>query len=211
MKSTARLVATAAALLTLTHFAYADEAASSAQQNEKVLIETNRGHIEVLLNAEKAPESVANFLAYVDEGFYEGTLFHRTIPAFMIQGGGFDTHMAKKPTKSAIINEADNGLKNLKGTIAMARTGYPHSATSQFFINTKDNPFLDHTGKNPRGWGYAVFGKVTRGMDTVRAIELSTTKVAGQHKNLPVEPIVIQSITRIDSPQPKTKTKEVQP
>lgn len=202
-----------ASALTLSALLFLSGSAFSAETNNSrsVLITTNLGEIKVKLNPEKAPESVANFLAYADEGFYADTIFHRTIPAFMIQGGGFDRSMSKKSTKSAIINEADNGLKNLKGTIAMARTGDPHSATAQFFINTKDNAFLDHRGKNPRGWGYAVFGKVTEGMDTVRAIELSTTKAVGPHQNVPVKPVVIQSITRLSASPSHSTTKEVQP
>ena len=139
--------------------------------NPKVQMETTEGTITIELYPDKAPKSVENFLAYVDEGYYDGTVFHRVIDGFMIQGGGFTGELQKKPTKDAIENEADNGLKNERGAISMARTGDPHSATSQFFINHKDNDFLNHSGKNPRGWGYAVFGKVTDGMDVVKKVE----------------------------------------
>jgi cyclophilin family peptidyl-prolyl cis-trans isomerase len=132
-----------------------------------IVLETDLGTIEIDLDEEKAPKSVANFLAYLDAKHYDGTIFHRVIPGFMAQGGGYDTSYEKKPVRDAVENEADNGLKNTRGTVAMARTSDPHSATAQFFVNVKDNGFLDHTGKNPSGWGYAVFGKVTSGMDVV--------------------------------------------
>ncbi|GAF55611.1 LOW QUALITY PROTEIN: peptidyl-prolyl cis-trans isomerase PpiB [Psychrobacter sp. JCM 18901] len=132
-----------------------------------VELETNMGAIVIELNEEKAPKTVENFLNYVKSGHYDGTIFHRIIDGFMIQGGGMDAEMNEKPTNAPIENEADNGLKNDKGTIAMARTQDPHSATSQFFINVKDNDFLNHSGKNMQGWGYTVFGKVTSGMDVI--------------------------------------------
>jgi peptidyl-prolyl cis-trans isomerase A (cyclophilin A) len=158
-----------------------------------VTLETSLGTIVLELDAERAPISVANFLAYVDSGFYAGTIFHRVIPDFMIQGGGFSADMAQKPTKSAIKNEADNGLQNDAFTIAMARTSVVDSATAQFFINLKDNDFLNHGG---RDFGYAVFGKVTQGADVVKKIAAvkTTTKVGNQ--NVPVEPVVIKSAKR---------------
>ena len=134
-------------------------------------IKTNLGNIELELDAEKAPKTVENFLKYVKTGFYDGTIFHRVISGFMIQGGGFEPNMNQKETLDPIENEADNGLSNLVGTIAMARTNDPHSATAQFFINTADNLFLNHTEKNSRGWGYAVFGKVSSGLEVVKKIE----------------------------------------
>jgi peptidyl-prolyl cis-trans isomerase B (cyclophilin B) len=143
-----------------------------------VIIETTKGNITLELDSEKAPESVANFVTYAKSGHYDNTIFHRVIPGFMIQGGGFDTDMKQKGTNPSIKIEADNGLKNLNGTVAMARTNDPNSATSQFFINLKDNGFLDHTSPTPQGWGYAVFGKVTDGMDTVTSIERVKTNYA---------------------------------
>ena len=145
--------------------------ANPAVANIDVVIVTNLGDITLSLNAEQAPISVANFLSYVDSGFYQQTIFHRVIDNFMIQGGGFDAAMKKKTTQAPINNEADNGLLNATGTIAMARTNAPHSATSQFFINVNDNAFLNHRGKNAAGWGYAVFGQVTAGMDVVNSIK----------------------------------------
>ena len=156
---------------------------------------TSKGVIKLELDAEKAPITVANFLEYVKSGHFEGTIFHRVIPGFVIQGGGLQSGMLEKPTNAPIENEADNGLKNLTGTICMARTNDPHSATSQFFINLKDNSFLDHTGKNAQGWGYAVFGKVTEGMDVVEAIAAVRTGNAGYHQDVPVEDIVIEKVS----------------
>ncbi len=165
----------------------------------RVILETNRGNITVELYPDKAPKSVENFLGYVDEGFYSGTVFHRVIDGFMIQGGGFTADMTKKPTKNGITNEADNGLKNSRGTIAMARTTDPHSATSQFFINTVDNAPLDHTGKTPAGWGYTVFGKVVDGMDVVDAIAKVPTGTMGPFRDIPSESVVILSAQRAES------------
>lgn len=165
--------------------------AAFAQGNPQVVLETSKGTIIIELFAEEAPLSTKNFLAYVDKGFYDGTLFHRVIPNFMVQGGGFDASMNKKDTDAPIPNEADNGLKNTRGTLAMARTNDPHSATAQFFVNTVDNKFLDHTGKNPRGWGYAVFGKVTSGMEAVDAIAAVKTGRSGRMGDVPVEPVSI--------------------
>ncbi|MFA6041616.1 MAG: peptidylprolyl isomerase [Methylophilus sp.] len=156
-----------------------------------VKLSTNFGDITLELNAEKAPITVANFLKYVEAGFYDGLIFHRVIDNFMIQGGGFDTNMKQKTTEAEIKNEADNGLKNDIYTIAMARTSSPHSASSQFFINVSDNDFLNHTAPNNSGWGYCVFGKVVEGtevLDQIRAVK--TTTRAG-HQDVPVEPVVI--------------------
>ncbi|MGL5252390.1 MAG: peptidylprolyl isomerase [Moraxella sp.] len=156
-----------------------------------VELETSMGNIVIELNAEKAPATVANFIDYVNSGHYDGTIFHRVIDGFMIQGGGMDANMKEKSTKAPIQNEADNGLKNEVGTIAMARTSDPHSATSQFFINVKDNSFLNFSGKNPQGWGYAVFGKVTAGMDVVNKIKGVPTGKYGFHADVPSTPVVI--------------------
>jgi cyclophilin family peptidyl-prolyl cis-trans isomerase len=159
-----------------------------------VRMETSEGIIKLALDSEKAPGSVANFVEYARAGFYDGTLFHRVIAGFMIQGGGFDESMQRKETRAPIRNEADNGLKNLAGTIAMARTGDPHSATSQFFINTVDNPGLDFTSATTQGWGYAVFGKVTEGMDVVRSIERAKTTLRNGMQDVPVKPVVIRKV-----------------
>ena len=161
-----------------------------------VIIETDKGDITVELNGEKAPKTVANILAYVDAKFYDGLIFHRVIPGFMVQGGGMDANMQPKATNAAVENEADNGLLNDRGTLAMARTGDPHSATGQFFINHADNAFLNHSGKNPQGWGYCVFGKVTDGMDVVDAIAAVPTGNAGPHQDVPTEPVKIKTIRR---------------
>ncbi len=165
----------------------------------KVRIVTNLGEIEAVLYADKAPETVKNFLRYVDEGFYDGTVFHRVISSFMIQGGGFDVNLQKKPTHEPIRNEAANGLKNRRGTLAMARTMDPHSATAQFFINVVDNPFLDYKSpKNGRTFGYAVFGKVTRGMDVVDKIRYVETGPGGPFpRDVPQQPVIIEKIERI--------------
>ena len=156
-----------------------------------VELETTMGNIVIELNQEKAPNTVANFLEYVKSGHYDGTIFHRVIDGFMIQGGGMDANMKEKSTNAPIQNEADNGLKNEVGTIAMARTSDPHSATAQFFINVKDNSFLNFSGKNPQGWGYAVFGKVTEGMDIVNKIKGVPTGKFGFHADVPTTPVVI--------------------
>jgi peptidyl-prolyl cis-trans isomerase B (cyclophilin B) len=163
----------------------------------QVKLHTNHGDITLALDAEKAPKSVANFVAYVKDGHYNGTVFHRVIKGFMIQGGGFEPgeKMNQKPTKAPIDNEANNGLKNERGAIAMARTNDPHSATAQFFINTVDNDFLNHTSPTPQGWGYAVFGKVVSGMDVVKKIEASPTTARGPMADVPQTPIVIESAT----------------
>jgi peptidyl-prolyl cis-trans isomerase B (cyclophilin B) len=162
-----------------------------------VEVSTNHGTFTIQLDPAKAPLSVANFLAYVDDHFYDGTIFHRVIPTFMIQGGGYDTKLERKATKPAVQNEATNGLKNTRGTVAMARTGDPHSATAQWFVNVTDNAFLDHTGKNDQGWGYAVFGKVTDGMDVVDKIKGVETGRSGPFsKDAPQQQVVIQSVRR---------------
>ncbi|WP_263260828.1 peptidylprolyl isomerase [Pseudomonas sp. RIT-PI-S] len=160
-----------------------------------VLLDTDMGQIEVELDEAKAPISTKNFLAYVDSGFYSGTQFHRVIPGFMVQGGGYDRGMNEKPTQAPIKNEADNGLRNLTGTLAMARTSDVNSATSQFFINVNDNEFLDH---GSRDFGYAVFGKVTKGMDVVTNIVQARTTSRGGMQNVPADPIMIKSAKRID-------------
>lgn len=156
-----------------------------------VELETSMGNIVIELNQEKAPKTVKNFIDYVNAGHYDGTIFHRVIDGFMIQGGGMDANMNEKATNAPIENEADNGLKNEVGTIAMARTSDPHSASSQFFINVKDNSFLNFSGKNPQGWGYAVFGKVTEGMDVVNKIKGVPTGKYGFHADVPTTPVVI--------------------
>lgn len=165
--------------------------------NPSVRLTTNLGVIELELNAAQAPVTVKNFLEYMDAGFYNGVIFHRVIKGFMIQGGGMQPGMKEKSTRDPIQNEAHNGLKNLAGTISMARTNEPHSASAQFFINTVDNPALDHTGKTPRGWGYAVFGKVTKGMDVVKKIEAVETGFAAGHQDVPRKDVVIQKAERI--------------
>jgi peptidyl-prolyl cis-trans isomerase B (cyclophilin B) len=157
---------------------------------------TNFGEITLELNAEKAPITVANFLQYVDSGFYNGTIFHRVINGFMIQGGGFDGKMQQKASADEIKNEADNGLANDIYTIAMARTSAPHSATNQFFINVGNNDFLNYTAPNSSGWGYCVFGKVTAGMDVVDKIKKVATTTRNGHQDVPVENVIIESATR---------------
>ena len=169
-------------------------------QYPQVELKTTQGNIVVELYADKAPKTVANFLQYVKDGFYNGTIFHRVIDGFMIQGGGFERDMREKPkTRSPIDNEAGNGLKNDVGTLAMARTPNPHSASAQFFINLKDNDFLNYREPTPQGYGYAVFGKVTRGMEVVNKIAKVPTANAGPHQNVPREPIAIESATLISA------------
>ena len=163
--------------------------------NPRVALETSLGKVVIELDPAKAPKSVENFLGYVKSGFYDGTIFHRVIKGFMVQGGGFTADMQQKPTQAPIQNEADNGLKNRRGTLAMARTGDPNSATSQFFISVVDNAFLDHTGKNPRGWGYAVFAKVVEGMDIVDKITAVKTGNKGQFADVPETTVVITKAT----------------
>jgi peptidyl-prolyl cis-trans isomerase B (cyclophilin B) len=163
--------------------------------NPIIKIETNKGTITIELNAEKAPISSKNMVDYVKSSFYDGLIFHRVMPGFMIQGGGMNADMSEKATKSQIQNEADNGLKNDRGTLAMARTNVPDSASSQFFINLKNNDFLNHTAKTQQGWGYAVFGKVTEGMDIVDEIAKVKTGNHGHHGDVPVEAVVINKMT----------------
>ena len=167
-------------------------------EGPRVRIETNKGIIIIELDVTAAPKTTENFLSYVNNGFYTNTIFHRVIKGFMIQGGGFDTNMRKKNTLPSITNEADNGLKNLKGTIAMARTSEPHSASSQFFINTVDNHFLNFKKKNSSGWGYCVFGKVIQGMDVVTAIENSPTTVRSGYRDVPVDAVIIKRATVVE-------------
>ncbi len=162
-----------------------------------VKLTTNFGDITLELDAEKAPITVANFLQYVENGFYENVIFHRVIDGFMIQGGGFDTAMKQKATKAEIKNEADNGLSNDQYTVAMARTSVPDSASSQFFINIGDNNFLNHTSPTSSGWGYCVFGKVVAGMDVVDKIRLVKTGNKAGHQDVPVEPVIIEKATVI--------------
>jgi cyclophilin family peptidyl-prolyl cis-trans isomerase len=180
----------------------------------QVRLDTSRGPITLELADKQAPKSVENFLAYVRDGFYNGTIFHRVIDGFMIQGGGFTTDFQQKPTRAPIPNEADNGLKNRRGTVAMARTGDPNSATAQFFINVKDNAFLDHRGPTPQGWGYAVFGKVVDGMDVVDQIRQTPTGSGGpggRFSDVPVTPIVIESATVLDGSEPASSDVESEP
>ncbi|RLT89191.1 MAG: peptidylprolyl isomerase [Alcanivorax sp.] len=158
-----------------------------------VILHTSMGDIKLELNKEKAPVTVENFVGYVNDGHYNGTVFHRVIDGFMIQGGGFDKDMQQKPTKDPIKNEANNGLKNDLGTIAMARTQDPHSASAQFFINIKDNDFLNFSAESTQGWGYAVFGKVVDGMDVVNQIKEVKTGRHGFHQDVPMEPVIIET------------------
>jgi peptidyl-prolyl cis-trans isomerase B (cyclophilin B) len=161
----------------------------------QVLLKTNKGDITLTLDAVKAPKTVTNFLAYVKSGHYDGTIFHRVIDNFMIQGGGMAPGMKQKPTQAEIENEANNGLKNVNGSVAMARTNEPHSASSQFFINVNDNDFLNHTAPTAQGWGYAVFGAVSDGMDVVNAIRKVKTGSSGFHQDVPTEDVVIEKAT----------------
>ncbi len=159
-----------------------------------VTFETNHGKIVLELNSEKAPKTVANFLAYVRDGFFDNTIFHRVIDGFMIQGGGFTADMKQKPTRPPIDNEANNGLRNSRGTIAMARTSDPHSATAQFFINVADNDFLNFTAPTPAGWGYCVFGQVISGMDVVDNIKGAATTSRGGHQDVPVNNVIVTRV-----------------
>ena len=171
------------------------------QHNEnivKAVLNTNHGSIELELNAEKAPITVANFVEYIKSGHYNGTIFHRIIDGFMIQGGGFDKNMQQKSTRAEIKNEANNGLKNDQYTIAMARTQAPHSASAQFFINLKNNSFLNFTSEDMHGWGYAVFGRVANGSEVVEKIKQVKTGRSGMHDDVPTEAVVIESVTIIE-------------
>ena len=170
-------------------------ASEKKKENPEITLETTKGKIVLRLDQKKAPIKVSNFLEYVQSGHYDGTVFHRVIKGFMIQGGGFTSDMRQKSVKDPIKNEADNGLKNERGAIAMARTPNPNSATAQFFINTVDNPFLDHKSKDMQGWGYAVFGKVVEGMEVVDSIASVKTGTKGGHQDVPIEPVVILKTT----------------
>ncbi|MFT5691381.1 MAG: peptidyl-prolyl cis-trans isomerase B (cyclophilin B) [Oceanicoccus sp.] len=163
-----------------------------------IVLKTNYGDISIELDFDKAPKTAENFEQYVKDGFYDGTIFHRVIDNFMIQGGGFEPGMTQKETRDNIENEADNGLKNDYGTLAMARTMDPHSASAQFFINIKDNDFLNHSGKNSQGWGYAVFGKVTDGLETVDKIKAVATTMSGGHQDVPAEDVIIETAVVVD-------------
>ncbi|AXE98119.1 MULTISPECIES: peptidylprolyl isomerase [Paraburkholderia] len=163
-----------------------------------VELHTNHGVIKLELDTEKAPKSVENFLAYVKAGHYDNTVFHRVIDGFMIQGGGFEPGMTQKPTSTPIANEANNGLKNVKGSVAMARTNDPHSATAQFFINVNDNDFLNHSSPTPQGWGYAVFGKVVEGLEVVDAIRKVKTGSKGFHQDVPVDDVIIEKAVVVE-------------
>ncbi len=187
----------AAALFLLCSTAFAQ-----APANPRVLLKTNQGDITLELDSARAPKSVANFVEYVKSGHYNGTIFHRVIDGFMVQGGGYTTELTSKGgLRAPVLNEADNGLKNLRGTVAMARTNDPHSATSQFFINVVDNPALDHTSKaDGRTWGYAVFGKVVAGMETVDKIKaMPTSMFSPEFQNLPKPYVVVESATMVEA------------
>ena len=179
--------------------------ATAAQAGTQVRLDTSMGPITLELADEKAPKSVENFLAYARDGFYNGTIFHRVIDGFMIQGGGFTPDFQQKPTRAPVPNEANNGLKNRRGTVAMARTSDPHSATAQFFINVKDNDFLDHRAPTPQGWGYTVFGQVVDGMavvDKIRQVPTGTGGPGGRFSDVPVTPVLIESVTLLPAPTP---------
>ncbi|MFQ6371486.1 peptidylprolyl isomerase [Shewanella sp. YIC-542] len=163
-----------------------------------ITLHTNHGDIKLALNEEKAPQTAANFAQYAQDGFFDGTIFHRVIDGFMIQGGGFTAEMQQKPTNAPIKNEANNGLSNKTGTIAMARTSDPHSATAQFFINVNDNTFLDFKNESMQGWGYCVFGEVVEGMDVVNKIKGVSTGNRGMHQDVPLEAVVIEKVTISD-------------
>jgi len=182
-------------------------AKTQAPAHPEVKLLTNLGEIVLELYPDKAPKTVSNFLSYVDTNFYTNTIFHRVIPGFMIQGGGFTQQFERKPTSPPVVNEADNGLLNEPGTIAMARTAEPHSATAQFFINVATNDFLNHKDKTPRGWGYAVFGKVIKGMEVVSQIKEITTGPGGPfQRDVPISPVVILGISRILPPEEPNKS-----
>jgi peptidyl-prolyl cis-trans isomerase B (cyclophilin B) len=163
-----------------------------------IIMHTTFGDITLELDTEKAPKTCANFIAYAKDGFYNGTIFHRVIDNFMIQGGGFEVGMTQKPVGEPVENEADNGLRNDTNTVAMARTTDPHSATAQFFINVKDNDFLNHSGKNAQGWGYAVFAKVADGHDVIEKIKAVATTSAGGHQDVPAEDVIIESVEIVE-------------
>jgi peptidyl-prolyl cis-trans isomerase B (cyclophilin B) len=170
----------------------------SSKDSIMVELHTNHGVIKLELDAEKAPKSVENFLNYVKAGHYDNTVFHRVIDGFMIQGGGFEPGMKQKPTEAPITNEANNGLKNVNGSVAMARTNDPHSATAQFFINVNDNDFLNHSSPTPQGWGYAVFGKVVEGLDIVEKIKKVKTGSKGFHQDVPADDVIIEKAVIVE-------------
>ena len=180
-------------------------AVSAAAANPQVEIRTTFGPIVLELDSDKAPLTVRNFLQYVKDGHYDGTIFHRVIPGFMVQGGGFTPEMREKPTRGSIKNEAGNGLRNVTGTVAMARTPDPHSASSQFFINLSDNDFLDFRTPTREGHGYAVFGKVVKGMDVVNRIATVTTGTKPPHSDVPLKPVIIQRVQVISGAGPSSK------
>jgi len=183
--------------------------AAGQPANPRVLIETSKGNITIEVFSGNAPKSAANFLGYVKSGFYDGLVFHRVIPGFMVQGGGMTADMGEKAKGASIQNEADNGLKNLRGTLAMARTGEPHSASSQFFINVADNGFLNHSSKSGQGWGYAVFGQVVDGMNVVDAIVAVPRGNHGPHGDVPTEPVLMKRVSLLPAaPAPAAAAKK---
>jgi peptidyl-prolyl cis-trans isomerase B (cyclophilin B) len=198
MKSTG--LALLVALLSLGSQTAPAQSETQESANPMVKLSTSHGDITIELYAEDAPETVANFLQYVNDGFYDGTVFHRVIAGFMIQGGGFNPGMVQKTEGNPVQNEANNGLKNTEGMIAMARTSDPHSAAAQFFINTADNTSLDHTSETPAGWGYTVFGKVTGGMDVITQISLVQTGIMGGHGDVPLEDVVLLKAETLEYP-----------
>ena len=194
-KKTDETSATTTATATNTEQLTDKKETGDTMSNPIIKMETSKGTMTIELDAEKAPKSAANFVEYVKDGFYDGLIFHRVIPNFMVQGGGMNPDMSEKANKMPIKNEANNGLKNDRGTLAMARTNDPHSATSQFFVNLKDNDFLNHTSESPAGWGYAVFGKVTEGLEVIDEIAKVQTGNKGHHGDVPVEAVTIIKAT----------------
>jgi len=192
---TGLILAAVVGFLPVTGYSQDNSSNAKGANMVKVTMETSKGVITLELDSEKAPVSVENFVKYAKAGHYDGTIFHRVIPGFMVQGGGFDTDMKQRDTNPPIKIEADNGLKNTKGTVAMARTSDPNSATSQFFINIADNAFLDHKSPTQQGWGYAVFGQVTDGMDVVDSIEKVKTGNNYGHQNVPLAEVIIRKVT----------------
>lgn len=193
-----KLLAAALSLACFCLVTFSDPDISRAKESNLIKLETTMGDIYLLLNEQKAPKTCKNFKQYVKDGFYDGTVFHRVIDGFMVQGGGMDASLTAKETREPVLNEADNGLKNVKYSVAMARTNDPHSATAQFFINVKDNTFLNHKGKTMSGWGYAVFGKVVRGKEVVDKIKAVPTRTQGFHENVPATPVVINKASIVD-------------
>lgn len=186
-----------AALLVLFVLTVISPGAAWAKEPTLIKFETSLGDFVIELDEKAAPKTCANFMEYVNSGFFEGTIFHRVIGHFMIQGGGFDVNMAQKPTLAPVENEANNGLKNDAYTVAMARTADPHSATSQFFVNVADNDFLNHKAKNANGWGYCVFGKVVKGQDVIDKIKGVPTRSKGFHDDVPTIPVVIEKVVKL--------------